>query len=61
MLMFVINNLFVFSGTCTVDIQMIVEFLQLIPDFLDSANKVRSSVCIFPFVSVKNVPSWPND
>ena len=56
-----LNNRFVFHRTLAVDVQSILEFLQLIDDFLISGNNIRSSVYKFLVVSVWDLPSCPYD
>ena len=57
---FELNNRFVFHQTWAIDIQSMHEFLQLIRYFLPYGNTVKSSVYIFPVISVRKVRSWPS-
>ena len=58
---FKFNNRFVFHRTWVIYIQSILEFLDLIHDFLANGNIVRSSLYIFPIVSVWEVSPWPSE
>ena len=57
---FDLNNPFVFHQTGAVDMQSLLEFLQLIHDFLSSGNKVRCSIYVFLVAFITGVSSWPN-
>ena len=57
---FQLNNLLLFHRTWAIDIQSILEFLQLIHDFLDNGNIFRSRIYIFSVVSVWEAPPWLN-
>ena len=59
--MFELNHRFVFNRILTVDIQSIIEFLQLVHDYLVCGIKVRSPVYMYRVVSVNEVPLWPSD
>ena len=56
--MFELNNRFVFQRTSAVGINSTLAFLQLIHAHMASGNIDRSSVYIFPVVSVKKIASW---
>ena len=58
--MFELNNRFVFHWTWTVDIQLIIELLQLIHDFLTSGNKITSYVYTFLILLITDVSWWTN-
>ena len=58
--MFEWNNRFVFPETWIVDMQSILEFLELIHDFLASSYTVRSSVYIFSVVLVREELPFPS-
>ena len=57
---FELNIPFVFHRTWAIDIQSILEFLQLIYDFLASNNTVIPFVYVFPIVQVLSVKWWSN-
>ena len=51
---------FIIYQTLAVDIQLIVEFLQLIHHFLTSGNKTKSSDYVFLVFSGRDVSSLSN-
>ena len=55
---FELNNCFVFHQTWAIDVQSILEFEQLIHDFLDSDNIVRWRVYIFSVLQKCTVFSY---
>ena len=58
---FLLNNRFPIHLISAVDIKRVVEFLQLICDFLTCGDKVRSSVYIFLVLSLIGGASWSSD